>query len=115
MQEAAEIDDENDEADGDGAADDGPSGKVGINDRVEEMQEKRACLRLESGARFEPIFGDGERAGRPRSHLDEDGIDERTDVKPGEEASAASERPAKDDPGAPQQMDEQNRVGKRGV
>lgn len=113
--EAAEIDANDDEADGDGAADHGPPGKIGINDRVEEMREEGSGLWLKSCSHFEPILRDGKRAGRPRRQLDEDGIDERADVKPREQAAAASERPAKDDPGAPQQMDKQHRVRKRSV
>lgn len=39
--EAMQIDDQNDTADDDGPGDDKPVGKIRINERIEETQEKR--------------------------------------------------------------------------
>jgi len=59
-------------------------------------------------ASFEPRFRQGERAREPRNDLDEDGVDEGSDVQGPQNGAAARQRPAEQHPQAPKQVQAQN-------
>ncbi len=103
---AAQIHQEDGHANEHRAANDEPFGQIGIHNRVENAQEKRAARGFDACARFKPGFSDGERARRPRNQLDDDGVDKRSDVQRTQKAATTRHSPAQQDPGTPQQVQE---------
>lgn len=72
------------------------------------MEEKRSARGFDACAIFEPRFSDGEWAWRPRNQLDDNGVDERSDVEGAQKRAATCDHPAQQDPGAPKQVQEQD-------
>lgn len=119
MEVAAEIDHENRRADKDRRADHEPRWKAGIDDAIENAHQKRAAGGLDACANLQPIFRHGERARRPGNQLDDDGVDQGSDVQSAQDGVAARERPTEQHPATPKQMKEkdgfrEDRCGKNG-
>lgn len=108
MEVAAQINRQDDHANKDSAANDEPLGQIGIYNCVENVEEKGSARGLDACAIFEPRFSDGEWAWWPRNQLDDDGVDERSDVQRSQKRAAARDHPAQQDPGAPKQVQKQN-------
>lgn len=105
---AAQINRHDDRANKHGASNDEPLGQIGIYNCVENVEEKRSARGFDACASFEPRFSDGEWARRPRNQLDDDGVDERSDVEGPQKRAAVRDHPAQQDPGAPKQVEEQD-------
>ncbi len=89
---AAQIDRQDDHANKHGAANDEPLGQIGIYNCVENVEEKRSARGFDACAIFEPRFSDGEWAWRPRNQLDDNGVDERSDVEGAQKRAATCDR-----------------------
>lgn len=91
-------------ADGYGAGDEQREGDVGVDDCVEGVEEEAAGERVEAGAGFEGLFGEGEGAVDGEG-FDDDSPDEGGDVEGGEPGAAARPDGAEDDPENPREVD----------
>ena len=95
---AAGVDEQVDGADGCGDGDEESGGDVGVDGRVEIVEEEGAVVGRDAGAGFAPVFGGGERAGRGGSFGD-DAPDDGGDVQRGEPGASAGEERAENHPG----------------
>lgn len=64
--------------------------------------------RFDACTSIKPRFNHGQRAGRPRNQLDDDGVDERCDVQCAQKAATLGHCPAQQNPAAPQQVKKQH-------
>jgi len=83
------------------AAHDEPLRQVGIDNRVENMHQKRPVRGFDACTGFKPRFKHSERARQPRNQLDHDGVNERSNVERPKKGAAACHCPAQHDPGTP--------------
>lgn len=111
---AAQIDDQDCCAHQDGGDYYDPLREVGVDHGIEETEEKGATGGFDIGARFEPIFRDGQRAGRPGGGLDEDGVNERGDVKVAKNGPAARDGPTEEYPAAPKEVQKEHQCDEKG-
>ena len=90
------------------AANDEPVRQVGIHNGIENAHQKRPVCGFDACASFKPRLSHGERARRPGNQLDDDGVDQRSDVQCPQKAAASRHGPAQQHPAAPKQVQEQD-------
>jgi hypothetical protein len=103
-----QIQTEDRDANKDSAANHDPLRQVGIHNSIKHTHEKWSVCRFDACASFKPRFSYGERARRPRNQLNDDGVDERSDMQCPQKRAVARSYPAQQHPAAPQQVQEQN-------
>ncbi len=113
MEIAAQIDRQDNDANKHSTANDEPLGQIGIYNCVENVEEERSTRGADACAIFEPRFSDGEWAWRPRNQLDDNGVDERSDVEGAQKRAATRCHPAQQDPSAPKHVQEQDDFGEK--
>ena len=108
--EAPRVDAEIEGANGDSKDRDEPSGKIGIDDGVERVEQEAAVIGGEAGAGFEILFGECERA-RPRPGFGSDSPEQSKNMECAPKRTAAREERTEDDQGDPKQMNDENENG----
>lgn len=105
---ASQIHDQYCHADKNRAANDEPLRQVRINKRIKKTNQKRSACRFDACPSLKPRFSHGERARQPRNGLNDDGVDEGSDVLCPQNRAAARHCPAKQHPATPEQVQKEN-------